>query len=404
MSRSFLLVLLLLFTPGASVRPLPELIQHEIIGSNNGSSPRRDLGYLTSETGNTMDDCWLSSGENWQSLENRQNYAFCAQGFGKNALGGFGGKYYWVTDNSDSATNPKTGTLRHAVIQPDKLWILFEHDMEIVLEQELMISSYTTIDARDRKVSLTGNSGLTVQFANNVIITGLEIYNMASAGNAFVRDSPTHSGYRTQSDGDGIGLFTAKNVWIDHCELYHCTDGLVDVIQGSTNVTISNSFFHDHNEAILLGAHDNYADDVNMKITVAYNWFGDNITQRTPRIRFGFAHVLNNYWPCGWNMYAVGGSDGSTILAEGNIFVAPDSSWLKEVTHRQDTSPVNFISKHNEFDNYAYFVESGSLPETYQRASLLSATNAVNVRAVTAQAGTLWSNHKGHTEETCGQY
>ncbi|KAJ4872233.1 putative pectate lyase 20 [Raphanus sativus] len=42
------------------------------------------------------------------------------------------GRYYVVSDpNDDNPVNPKPGTLRHAVIQEEPLWIVFKRDMVI---------------------------------------------------------------------------------------------------------------------------------------------------------------------------------------------------------------------------------------------------------------------------------
>ncbi|KAF3578633.1 hypothetical protein DY000_02034688 [Brassica cretica] len=69
---------------------------------------------------------------NWS--QNRQRLADCSIGFGQGTLGGKGGRFYLVTDSSDDdAANPIPGTLRHAVIQAEPLWIVFSGDMGIKL-------------------------------------------------------------------------------------------------------------------------------------------------------------------------------------------------------------------------------------------------------------------------------
>ena len=68
------------------------------------------------------------------------------------------------------------------------------------------------------------------------------------AGEADVRSSPTHWGYRTRSDGDGISIYGASNVWVDHCSLSRCADGLIYAVMGSTAITISNRHFTHHND------------------------------------------------------------------------------------------------------------------------------------------------------------
>lgn len=62
-----------------------------------------------------------------------------------------------VTDSgNDDPVNPKPGTLRHAVIQDEPLWIIFKRDMVIQLKQELVMNSYKTIDGRGASVHISG--------------------------------------------------------------------------------------------------------------------------------------------------------------------------------------------------------------------------------------------------------
>jgi len=73
---------------------------------------------------------------------------------------------------------------------------------------------------------------------------------------------------------------------------------------------------------MLLGAQNTNEADKHMQVTVAYNHFGKGLVQRMPRIRWGFVHVVNNDYTH-WELYAIGGSQGPTILSHGNRFIAP---------------------------------------------------------------------------------
>ena len=86
-----------------------------------------------------------------------------------------------------------------------------------------------------------------------------------------------------QVDGDAIRLVSASKIWIDHRTLYDCQDGLLDVTRGSTDITISNNWFREKNKVMLLGHHDGFVRDKNMKVTVVYNYFGRNCHQHMPR-------------------------------------------------------------------------------------------------------------------------
>lgn len=67
-----------------------------------------------------------------------------------------------------------------------------------------------------------------------------------------------------------------------------------------------------------------------MQVTVAFNHFGQGLVQRMRRVRWGFAHVVNNDYTH-WLLYATGGSSHPTILSQGNRFIAPFDHYSKEV-------------------------------------------------------------------------
>lgn len=197
---------------------------------------------------NPIDQCWRCKA-NWAN--NRKRLADCAIGFGRNTTGGKQGKFYVVTDDrDDDLVTPRNGTLRHAVIQTEPLWIIFARDMNIRLSEELLVYSNKTIDGRGHKVHIAGGAGITLQFVDNVIIHGIYVHNIHSGHGGMIRDSVDHFGQRGRSDGDGISLFGATNVWIDHISMRQCTDGMIDLIEKTTAVTISNCHMTDHDEVI----------------------------------------------------------------------------------------------------------------------------------------------------------
>lgn len=195
---------------------------------------------------NPIDRCWRCR-KNWN--KNRKRLAKCALGFGRKTTGGKAGKIYVVTDDSDDdVLEPKPGTLRHAVIQNEPLWIIFAHDMNIKLSKELIMTSNKTIDGRGARVHIAYGAGITIQFISNVIIHGLRIHHTVSTSGGMIRDSVDHFGLRTIADGDGISIYGSTNIWIDHVSMSRCQDGLIDAIMGSTAITISNSHFTHHND------------------------------------------------------------------------------------------------------------------------------------------------------------
>ncbi|XP_061340780.1 putative pectate lyase 2 [Gastrolobium bilobum] len=339
---------------------------------------------------NKIDSCWRAK-TNWAS--NRQALADCAIGFGKDAIGGKFGEIYEVTDPSDDPVNPKPGTLRYGVIQTQPLWITFAKDMVIMLENELIVNNYKTIDGRGAKVEIANGPCITIQGVSHVIVHGISIHDCKLGKAAMVRSTTDHVGYREGSDGDAISVFASSNIWIDHCFLARCTDGLVDVTHASTSVTISNNYFTQHDKVMLLGHNDDYSTDRIMKVTVAFNRFARGLIQRMPRVRFGYAHVVNNRYD-EWLMYAIGGSADPTILSEGNYFVASNDYVAKQVTKRETSGNWNnwkWRSFRDEFLNGAYFVPSGygSCTPLYSPPQAFIAAQASMVPLLTLNAGPL---------------
>ncbi|KAG8385768.1 hypothetical protein BUALT_Bualt03G0079600 [Buddleja alternifolia] len=339
---------------------------------------------------NPIDSCWRGR-SNWAA--NRRALANCAVGFGKNAIGGRNGAFYVVKDPSDDPANPKPGTLRYGVIQSKPLWIIFAKSMVIKLKNELMINSYKTIDGRGVKVEIAYGPCITIAHVSHVIIHGISIHDCKPGTSGIVRDSPTHAGHRRGSDGDAIDIFDSTDVWIDHCSLAHSYDGLIDVIHGSTAVTISNNFFSQHDKVMLFGHDDDNVEDKRMKVTVAFNHFGPGLVQRMPRVRLGYAHVANNRYDR-WEMYAIGGSADPTILSEGNYFVAPNSANVKQVTKREvknGWTNWKWRSSRDRFMNGAYFVPSGygTTVPGYGKTQSFRVADGLMVPALTSNAGPL---------------
>ncbi|XP_010534421.1 PREDICTED: probable pectate lyase 13 [Tarenaya hassleriana] len=380
--------------------PFPDSVALDVLRRVNASFSRRRLGSSPSSssssssssclTGNPIDDCWKCD-PNWSS--NRQRLADCSIGFGRGTLGGKNGRIYVVTDSSDNnPANPTPGTLRHAVIQTEPLWIVFSGNMFIKLRHELIINSFKTIDGRGAMVHITGNGCLTLQYVQHVIIHNVQTVDCSPSGGAVVASSPTHAGKRGRSDGDGISIFGSQKIWVDHCSLSHCTDGLIDAVMGSSAITISNNYFSHHDEVMLLGHDDSYMMDSGMQVTIAFNHFGQGLVQRMPRCRRGYIHVVNNDFTS-WKMYAIGGSGNPTINSQGNRYTAPSDPSAKEVTKRVDTrdgdwADWNWRTEGDMMANGAFFVPSGDgLSSLYSKASSLEPKAAALVDHLTLNAG-----------------
>lgn len=125
--------------------------------------------------------------------------------------------------------------------------------------------------------------GIRISKKNNVIVRNLKISKVLA------------------SVGDALGIQEASKVWVDHIDLssdrdhdkdYY--DGLLDITHGSTFVSITNSYLHDHFKGSLVGHSDsNEAEDKKITVTYALNKFS-NLNSRMPSFRFGTGHLFNN--------------------------------------------------------------------------------------------------------------
>ncbi|RVT83551.1 pectinesterase family protein [Inhella crocodyli] len=147
------------------------------------------------------------------------------------------------------------------------------------------------------------------------------------------------------SEYDTLSLRGARHVWVDHCRFDDGTrpdaqertvfgrlqqrhDGLLDVTLQSDLVTVSWNHFEAHSKTTLIGGSDKLTSDAgHLRVTLHHNrWVG--VAERTPRVRFGQVHVLNNlYEPrpdsaYGY-AYSIGIGFASSVLSEANAWEGP---------------------------------------------------------------------------------
>ena len=119
----------------------------------------------------------------------------------------------------------------------------------------------------------------------------------------------------------------ARNVWIDHCELFtdrdhdndeDYYDGLLDIKNESSFITVSWCYLHDHNKGVLISSGDYSYQDSVQRITFHHNYF-HNCNSRLPSIRFGKAHIFNNFYED--NNTAVNTRMNACVRVEKNYFL-----------------------------------------------------------------------------------
>lgn len=149
----------------------------------------------------------------------------------------------------------------------------------------------------------------------------------------------------TMTNPNGYGeddCITLKNggrqVWIDHCTFYDALDGLVDATREADFLTVSWSKFYytapnGHENVHLIGGSDSDTSDAGkLHVTLHHNWYGDFAKERMPSVRFGRAHVFNNYFNSPGNNYCVRTRLNAEVLVENNHFQEVQNPWELIIT------------------------------------------------------------------------
>jgi pectate lyase len=193
----------------------------------------------------------------------------------------------------------------YAAVAPDTPKIV-EVEGNFVFNQRAKIGNHTTIIGVGKGATIEGY-GLQIANKTNVVVRNLAIHHVV--------------------DTDCISATFSDHIWVDHCELwsersrgFDYYDGLADFTKGSDFITVSWTYFHHHWKVSLVGG-DPAAKAIEgdkYHMTYHHNYFYD-VSTRTPALRFGQAHVFNNYF---YNITAQGvhPRDDGDALVEGNVF------------------------------------------------------------------------------------
>lgn len=157
---------------------------------------------------------------------------------------------------------------------------------------------------------------------------------------------------KADDGADGISMQESHNVWVDHCTFESLNqtkdyeDGSCDVTHATYNVTVSWCHFIKTQKSCLVGHSSSATGDTNITATFHHNYF-DLSSSRHPRVRYGRAHVYNNYYNQ-VTTYGAGSACGAMVLVEDNYFngvVLPTdistypakqsgSSWVSNLTDK----------------------------------------------------------------------
>ncbi len=226
----------------------------------------------------------------------------------------------------------------------------------------------------------------------------------------------TAVGGRWNSEYDLIAVDNAQRVWIDHntfsdgertddkfppvwdapynikeMKVQH-HDGLVDITNAATKITLSYNIFKDHDKTNLLGGSDkpnakNGYGPGAIDVTFHHNIW-DNTGQRMPRIRFGRIHSYNNYF----NLNATAGKEAgkygmmdavilgtaAKLYAENNVFDVKNDG--------EGTFENKIIGYYSRTNNQERCVKTGDFEEAACATYFYAHNNLANGKAIDLNA------------------
>ncbi|MFF3347229.1 pectinesterase family protein [Streptomyces sp. NPDC002779] len=141
--------------------------------------------------------------------------------------------------------------------------------------------------ASDKTIVGSGTSG---QIVGGGFFLGTGVHNVIIR-NLTIRDSYQGVWNDKDHDFDAVQMDGAHHVWIDHNDLRHMADGLIDVRKDSTNITVSWNRLSNNNKTFGIGWTENLVTD----ITIHHNWFRETEQRNPSTDNAAHAHLYNNY-------------------------------------------------------------------------------------------------------------
>ncbi|SES21186.1 pectinesterase [Streptomyces sp. yr375] len=146
--------------------------------------------------------------------------------------------------------------------------------------KEIRVQSDKTIIGAGTTGQIVGGGFFLGQGVHNVIIRNLTI-----------RDAYQGVWNDKEHDLDAVQLDGAHHVWIDHNDLRHMADGLIDSRKDTTYLTVSWNKLSQDNKAFGIG----WTDNVTADITIHHNWIRETEQRNPSTDNVAHAHLYNNF-------------------------------------------------------------------------------------------------------------
>ncbi|MFI2714758.1 pectinesterase family protein [Streptomyces collinus] len=231
--------------------------------------------------------------------------------------------------------------------------------------KEIKVQSDKTIVGRGSAGHIVGGGFFLGQGVHNVIIRNLTI-----------RDAYQGIWNDKDHDFDAIQMDGAHHVWIDHNDLRHMADGLIDVRKDSTNVTVSWNRLSDNNKTFGIG----WTENVKTDITIHHNWLRETEQRNPSTDNAAHAHLYNNFLEdapgtaikSAYGNYSRG---GTKMVLENSLFQGVKNPVIKD-------SGAAIVQRGNSFSGTSGRNESGGSafdPKTYYPYSLDKAADLPSI-------------------------
>ncbi|MEU0401591.1 pectinesterase family protein [Streptomyces sp. NPDC006197] len=146
--------------------------------------------------------------------------------------------------------------------------------------KEIKVASDKTIVGSGTSGHIVGGGFFLGPGVHNVIIRNLTI-----------RDAYQGVWNDKDHDFDAVQMDGAHHVWIDHNDLRHMADGLVDSRKDTTYVTVSWNRLSNNNKTFGIG----WTENVTADLTLHHNWFRETEQRNPSTDNVAHAHLYNNY-------------------------------------------------------------------------------------------------------------
>ncbi|PWI16451.1 pectate lyase [Streptomyces sp. Act143] len=159
----------------------------------------------------------------------------------------------------------------------------------------IVVAGTITMDPVGKEIKVQSDKTIVGSGTSGHIVGG-GFFLGAGVHNVIIRNLTIRDAYQgvwndKEHDFDGIQMDGAHHVWIDHNDLRHMADGLIDVRKDSTYVTVSWNKLSQDNKAFGIGWTDNVVTD----ITIHHNWIRETEQRNPSTDNAAHAHLYNNF-------------------------------------------------------------------------------------------------------------